>query len=341
MNRMRPQAVRKVLIGLCLTILALVLAGCQAVLGGNRLTQREAYGIMDTDVNIKAYGRKAPGAIDRAIDEMKRLDSLLSSFNPESDVALVNAQAGVRPVKVSSETYQVIERALYFAEISAGSFDPTIFPVTQLWGIGGPQARVPSPDEIRGALALVDYRKVRLDPTEGSVFLTEKGMALDLGAIAKGYAVDQMAAVIRSLGVTSFLINAGGNVYAGGAKPDKSPWRVAVTDPRNPAEFMGVMSAHDLAIVSSGDYERYFEEGGVRYHHILDPKTGYPSRTSKGTTVFLPSSTDADGLSTALFILGPEKSEDILSKFPEVGVAFVLPSGDIVTKGIVDNFEFK
>ncbi len=114
-----------------------------------------------------------------------------------------------------------------------------------------------------------------------------------------------------------------------------------VTDPGKPEDFIGIMKAEDIAMVSSGDYERYFEVNGVRYHHIIDPKTGHPSRSSKGTTVFLPSSTDADGLSTTLFVLGPDKSTDVLSKFPSVGVIFVLPNGDIVTKSIVDNFEFK
>ena len=123
-------------------------------------------------------------------------------------------------------------------------------------------------------------------------------------------------------------------------KPDTTPWNVAVTDPRNPEEFLGFVRAQDISIVSSGDYQRYFEEGGVRYHHIIDPKTGYPSRTCRGATVLLPSSTDADGLSTTLFILGPDAA-DVLSEIPGMGAIFVLPDGKITVKGLVDNFEFK
>jgi thiamine biosynthesis lipoprotein len=253
----------------------------------------------------------------------------------------VNRQAGVKPVKVSPETYEVIDRALYFAAISDGAFDPTIFPIMRLWGFGDPKQRVPSKAEIESALPLVDYRKVELNPREGTVFVKEKSMAVDLGAIAKGYAVDRMAAIMREVGVTSFLINAGGNVYAAGLKPDKTPWNVAVTDPRAPQDFLGIVKASDLSVVSSGDYERSFEEGGQRYHHIIDPKTGYPSRTSRGTAALLASSTDADGLSTTLFILGPDRSADVLSKFPGAGAIFVLPDGTIAKRGIVDNFEFK
>ncbi len=339
MIRMRGHV--RALVPVVAATLLLVFPGCQVLTGQGRLVQKEAYDIMDTDVNIKAYGRKAPVAIDRAIDEMRRLDRMLSSYDPDSEISRVNSQAGVKPVKVSPETFEVVDRVLYFASISDGAFDPTIFPVMRLWGFGDPQQRVPAGPEIERALALVDFRKVQMNPQDSTIFIEDRGMAVDLGAIAKGYAVDRMSAIMREEGVTSFLINAGGDVYACGLKPDKTPWNVAVTDPRNPQDFLGVMKAADVSIVSSGDYERFFEEGGVRYHHIIDPKTGYPSRTSRGTAVFLASSTDADGLSTTLFILGPDKSSDVLSKFPGVGAVFVLPDGTIVKKGIVDNFEFK
>lgn len=327
--------------GVLAASLALSSTGCQIMSGANRLTQREAYGIMDTEIVIKAYGRKASSGIDKALAEIARLDGMLSSFNPDSEVSEVNRQAGVKPVKVSPETLAVVDRALYFASISGGAFDPTIFPVMRLWGFGGPEYRVPSRAEIEQALALVDYRNVQLDKQESAVFLVQKGMAIDLGAIAKGYAVDCMAEVLRKEGVSSFLINAGGNVYAQGIKPDKTGWTVAVIDPRKPEDYLGIVKARDISIVSSGDYERFFEVNGVRYHHIMDPGTGYPSRTCRGTTVLLPSSTDADALSTALFILGPDRSDAVLSKFPRAGVIYVLPDGEIATKGIVDDFEFK
>jgi thiamine biosynthesis lipoprotein len=141
--------------------------------------------------------------------------------------------------------------------------------------------------------------------------------------------------------VESFLINAGGNVYAGGRKPDNTLWRVGVTDPKDTGDIIGVMPAEDMAIVSSGDYRRYFVVDNTVYHHIIDPRTGYPSDTSRGTTVFSPSSIDADALSTIMFILGPDDSEGILSQFDGIGVIFVRQDGSVVSKGLVDGFEFK
>lgn len=316
-------------------------SGCETVFGQRRPVEKEAYGIMDTDVTIKAYGRNASVAIDKAIDEMRRLHRMLSAYDEDSEVSLINGQAGLEPVKVSPAVFQIVERSLYFASISEGAFDPTVFPIMKLWGFGEPEPRVPAARDIEALLGLVDYRKVVLDKEASTVFLEEKGMAIDLGAIAKGFAVDVMAETMRKEGITSFLINAGGNVYASGRKPEKTPWTVAVTDPRDPQEFMGIMKATDISIVSSGDYQRFFEEAGQRYHHIIDPETGYPAGRSKGTTVFLESSRDADGLSTALFVLGPERSAQVLDKFPGVGAIFVLPDGKIRTMGIVDNFEFK
>ena len=247
------------------------------------------------------------------------------------------------PVKVSQDTLVVIERAIYFGQISDGVFDPTILPVAELWAAAQEEKQVPSPVEITKALELVDYEQVDINHDEGTVYLPEKGMGIDLGAIAKGYAVDKMAEILCSTGAERFLINAGGNVYAGGSKPDNTLWQIGVTDPRNPEDIIGVMPAENLAIVSSGDYRRFFTIDGVRYHHIIDPRTGYPAKASHGTTVFLPSSTDADALSTTLFILGPDESagEGILSKFAGIGVIFVSQDGNIVSKGLVDGFEFK
>ncbi len=311
------------------------------ILSGRRPVEKVAYGIMDTDVSIKAYGRNAASAIDAAIQEMRRLDALLSAFNPASEVFAVNRDAGQKPVEVSPDTLYVVERALYFANITGGAFDPTILPVMSLWGFGQETKRVPGPQEIRQALHLVDYTKVQVNPDDSTIYIAERGMAIDLGGIAKGYAVDKMVEVMGGMGVSSFLINAGGNVYAKGLKPDGSPWRVAVTDPREPEEFLGIIPAKDMAIVGSGDYQRFFVENGVRYHHVIDPKTGYPVKGIRGTAVFLPSSTDADGMSTSLFILGPEAGAQLVSKFEGAGAIYAMEDGNMVLQGLVDKFEFK
>ncbi len=323
--------------------LLFTLSACSLLSGKAKPVEEQVFGVMDTDISIKAYGPNAKEAIEKAIQEIRRLDALFNVYNPDSEIAKINNNAGEMPVKVSQDTLVVIERAIYFGQISDGVFDPTILPVAELWAAAQEEKQVPSPVEITKALELVDYEQVDINHDEGTVYLPEKGMGIDLGAIAKGYAVDKMAEILCSTGAERFLINAGGNVYAGGSKPDNTLWQIGVTDPRNPEDIIGVMPAENLAIVSSGDYRRFFTIDGVRYHHIIDPRTGYPAKASHGTTVFLPSSTDADALSTTLFILGPDESagEGILSKFAGIGVIFVSQDGSIVSKGLVDGFEFK
>ena len=332
-----------ILIPIALISIALVVAlsGCSLLSRKGQVVEKQAFDIMDTYVSVMAYGAKAEEAIEQAIAEMRRLDSLLSAYDPDSEVSAINRMAGEAPVKVSDDTLAVIQTALYFAEISGGVFDPTILPVSRLWAAAREQAQLPAREEVAAALELVDYRLVQLDPDAGTVFLPAKGMGLDLGAIAKGYAVEKMAEILRASGVESFLIDAGGNVYVGGRKPDNSLWRVGVTDPRNTADILGVMSAEDMAVVSSGDYRRYFVVDNTVYHHIIDPRTWYTSDTKRGTTVYSPSSAEADALSTITFILGPDDGEGILSQFDGIGVIFVRQDGSVVTKGLVDAFEFK
>ncbi len=332
---------KRILFRLVPAVLLFALSGCWLIGGTGEPVEKQVFDIMDTDVSVRAYGPNAEQAIEQAIDEIRRLDLLLSAYNPDSEVSAINQMAGEAPIKVSHDTLEVIARALYFAEISGGVFDPTILPVSRLWSAAREQKQVPSGEDIAAALELVDYTQVQIDMDEATVFLPKTGMGLDLGAIAKGYAVDKMAQILRDAGVESFLINAGGNVYAGSRKPDGSLWRVGVTDPRDPGDIIGVMAAEDMSVVSSGDYRRYFVADGIRYHHIIDPRTGYPASICRGTTVFIPSSTDADALSTIMFILGPDDGQAVLEHFPGAGVIYVTQDGSIVTEGLVDGFEFK
>ena len=324
-----------------LSLLPLFLGACSPFWAKDRPIEKQVFDVMDTDVSLKAFGPQAEKAIDAAIEEMKRLDLLLSAYHPHSEISLINKRAGDAPVKVSEDTLKVVDRSVYFARLSKGVFDPTILPVMKVWAHAQAKEWAPSQEDVAKALELVDYTHVKIDHDESTVFLSEKGMGLDLGAIAKGYAVDKMAEIFFASKVDSFLINAGGNVYAGRKKPDGTLWKIGITDPRSPEDLLGVMEGEYLSVVSSGDYRRYFEVDGKVYHHIIDPRTGYPSETSRGTTVFLPSSTDADALSTTLFILGPEAGEGILTQFAELGVIFVDQDGAISIKGLVEGFEFK
>jgi thiamine biosynthesis lipoprotein len=262
---------------------------------------------MDTLVTVTVYGPRAAERGRLALAEFERLDKLLSAFRTESEVGQVNAAAGREPVRVSRETVDLVALALRYAALSGGAFDPTVGPLVRLWAIGNGRSAPPAAGEVEKARELVDYRRVMLDQPGRRLYLPRRGMALDLGAVAKGYAAERAAGLLRQAGVKSALIDAGGNIAALGTRPDGRPWRVGLQHPRRPGEIFGVLAVADRAVVTSGDYERYFESGGRRYHHLLDPATGYPAGGVRSATVVAPSSTLADILSTAVFVLGPER----------------------------------
>jgi thiamine biosynthesis lipoprotein len=262
---------------------------------------------MDTLITVTVYGPDAVGRGRAALGEFRRVERLLSAFLAESEVGRVNAAAGRKPVRVSRETLDLVALSLKYAALSDGKFDPTVGPLVRLWGIGTGRTAPPAPAEVAAARRLVDYRRVVVDQAGSRLYLPQAGMALDLGGVAKGYAAQRAADLLRREGVRSALVDAGGNIVALGTRPDGRPWRVAVRHPRRPRAVLGILSVVDRAVVTSGDYERYFESGGRRYHHLLDPATGYPAAGFQSATVVGASSTLADIASTAVFVLGPGK----------------------------------
>lgn len=243
----------------------------------------------------------------------------------ESDLGRINRNAGREAVRVPEDLIAVLEKALYYAERSDGAFDPTVGPLVKLWGIGTEAARVPGEDEIRAALSLVNWRDVLINRNEGTVFLRKPGMALDLGAIAKGYAADEAAALIKKSGLRRGIIDLGGNIFALGERRGNRPWRIGVQDPgRERGGYLGVLLVQDKSIVTSGVYERYFEAEGRQYHHILSTQTGYPVDNGLlSVTIIADSSIDADGLSTAVFALGYATGRALVESLPAVEAIFV------------------
>ena len=301
-----------------------VLAAHRGAAGGKPLAYREL--LMDTGVDLQIYssGAREGEQVKKALfDEMKRLERLLSYRDSESEVAKINRAAGKKPVAVSPETVEVIREALAYGEISGGAFDPTIAPLLELWGFQEGDYRVPGPEELREAAGAVDYRLVEAEET--SVRLARPGMALDLGGIAKGYIVDRGLDLLKRRGISHALINAGGDVGILGPKADGSPWRVGVKHPRNETLLAVIPWDRRGAIVTSGDYERFFEKDGVRYHHILDSQTGAPAHALTSVTVVAPTAVQADALSTAIFVLGPERGLALVEELPGVEALLVDP----------------
>ncbi len=332
-----------VALGLVLTV---ALAVCWAV--GARLTGRGREAeisdiLMDTFIIVRATGPGAAGAAAEALDEFRRLDRMLNAYNDASEIAAINREAGDAAVKVSPETLDVVERAVQFASLSGGAFDPTILPLINCWGFSGGNPRVPDPGSLSAALALVDYKSVIIDRSNSTVRLARKGMGLDLGGIAKGYATDRAARILRARGITSAIIDAGGNVYALGHKPGagRPAWIVGIQDPRKTDSYLVRIGLVDETAVTSGDYQRFFISNGVRYHHILDPATGYPPGELIQTTIIGPSSTDADALSTAVFVLGETKGLELVRSLEGTGAFIVRADGSVAsTENIRSRLDF-
>jgi len=268
---------------------------------------------------------------------IREIEGRMSRFLPNSDISRVNAAAGFAPVQVQDDVFMVIQRALYIAELSGGAFDPSVGPLAALWDIMGANPHRPTKEEINAVLPLVNWRNVELDHQQRTVFLRLQGMALDLGAIAKGYAADQALAIIRAAGVERALVNLGGDVIAHGERPDGTPWRVGLQTPHEELQTaLGVIRGRDMTVMTSGMYERYFIYDEVLYHHLFSPFDGHPARTGLlSVTVVSDVSMDADALSTAIFVLGYERGRALVDSLEGVEAVFVFEDRRIrVTPGV-------
>ncbi|MCJ7806719.1 MAG: FAD:protein FMN transferase [Clostridia bacterium] len=298
---------------------------------------------MDTSVELRFTGGSSKDAVlirEDVVHEMERLEALFSRSIAGSDVSLINDSAGLRPVRVDSEVLYVTERAVIYAGLSEGAFDPTIAPLIDLWGFLGQNYRVPTAVERIKSLPLVDYTLIEVDEKQTTVYLQHQGMSLDLGGIAKGFIVDQALQVLMTAGVEHAFINAGGDIGLIGSKPDGSPWRIGVRHPRDEEKIIAVLPAIGGAVVTSGDYQRVFEEEGVSYHHILDPETGLPARELISVTIIAQTAIEADALSTAVFVLGSARGMALIEQLPGVEGILITPELKIlVSSGLVDIVE--
>lgn len=298
---------------------------------------------LDTLIKISAYGDGASEAIDAAFERIAEIDKRMNARTSDSEVTAINAAAGKNPVKVSADTFFVIKRGLYFSELSGGKFDITVGPLVNLWGIGTDKARVPERREIDEALKLINYRDVLIDENEKTVMLKRPGMAIDLGGIAKGYAADEVIRVLKERGIKSAVADLGGNVYVFGKKPNGQPWKIGIQDPfKQRGEIFATIEAEDKTLVTSGVYERFFEQGGKRYHHLLDTSTGYPVENGLvSVTIIGNTSIDADALSTTVFSMGLQRGMELVESLPDIEAIFVTKDREVYVSSGVESFNFK
>ncbi|OSB16459.1 thiamine biosynthesis protein ApbE [Clostridium sporogenes] len=319
--------------------LPLVFVGCDSK--SEEPVSRETY-LMGTIINIKAYGKNADKAVQASVDKISDIENKMSLNISTSEINKINKNAGIAPVKVSKNTFDVVKASLIYSEKTKGSFDITVEPLVSLWGIGTDKARIPSKDEISNALSLINYKDVVINEKESTIMLKRKGQAIDLGAIAKGYTADELKKVLLNYNVSSAFLNLGGNVYVLGNKPDKTPWKIGVQNPLEPrGDYLGIVSVSDKSVVTSGNYERFFERNGKRYHHIFDTKTGYPAEKGLiSVSIISNKSIDGDALSTSVYTLGLDEGKKLIESLKDVEAVFVTNDKKVyTTSGLKDTFK--
>lgn len=302
-------------------------------------TVKQAF-LLDTIVEVSAHGPKAEEAIVIAFKRIADIQDKMTSHGNDSEVLRINNAAGKKSVKVSQDTFYVIEKGLLYSEKTQGSFDITVGPLVKIWGIGTEDAKIPHKEQILKAIELVNFQDVKLDKKNTSVFLKKPEMALDLGGIAKGYAADETVRLLKGNGIKSALIDLGGNIYAIGHKPDGSKWKIGIQDPFKPrGNNLAILEISDKTIVTSGIYERFFEKNNKKYHHILDTSTGYPVENGLASvTIISNSSIDADAISTAVFAMGLKKGMAFIESLSVAEAIFVTNDCKVyVSSGIQNN----
>lgn len=315
-------------------------------------TIKETRMIMGTFAEVSVYAKdeKTAGqAVEGALDEMERMDRIMSNYKQDSELSQVNKNAARSPVPCQGVLLDVIEQSHYYSELSGGAFDITVSPAVALWGFFREKGHIPPDKEIEKVLPSVSYRNIVINKNAGTnklstVFFKNTQTQIDLGAIGKGYAVDKALGIVKKFGLDNACINLGGNIYVLGAPPGKSAWKIGIQHPRNKDEILGYLELRDEATATSGDYERFFEIKGKRYSHIISPFTGRPVGGTIATTIVAPTGTEVDALSTSLFVLGHEKGLELIKKIPNVHAMIIYEGKDgeimiAMTRGFSDKFK--
>ncbi|MBS2016005.1 MAG: FAD:protein FMN transferase [Deltaproteobacteria bacterium] len=275
--------------------------------------------------NPKVDAAKARAAFDAAIAEIKRIEAIMTTWRPDSEISKINAAAGKAPVEVGDETLAIVKASIHTSEISEGTFDITFQTLHGLWKFDEDRdPHPPAEKDVKERLAFLGWKNIKVDEAKKTVMLTKERTQISLGGIAKGYAVDKAAAVLEKAGLTSFFVQAGGDLYAKGRKPDGHEWQAGIRDPRGvDSKWFALIPLSDHAFSTAGDYERSYIVDGKRFHHIIDPRTGFPATACRSVTIWAPTALQADEIDDAVFILGPEKGMALVESLDGVGAVIV------------------
>jgi thiamine biosynthesis lipoprotein len=285
------------------------------------LAQRRTTKLMGSRFDITVVAKDEATAnhyIDKAVKEITRIENLISSWNPSSQTSKINSSAGVYPVKVDQELIDLIERSITISKITDGAFDISYASIDKLWKYDGSMNAMPSKEDIENSVAKIGYQNIVLDKKNQTVFLKLEGMKIGFGAIGKGYAADKVRSMLKAEGVESGIINASGDLTTWGTQPDGSDWKVGITNPLNKDNIFSWFSVVNAAVATSGNYEKYVTFNGLKYSHIIDPRTGYPATGILSVTIFAPSAELCDGLATSVFITGVETGLNMINQIKGV-----------------------
>ncbi|WP_438822104.1 FAD:protein FMN transferase [Flavobacterium anhuiense] len=276
--------------------------------------------------------------IDEVIAEITRIENLISDWKPTSQVSEVNQNAGIKPVKVDREVFELTKRAIKLSEITNGGFDISFAAMDRIWKFDGSITEMPSADAIKKSVEKVGYKNIILDSTESTIFLKLKGMKIGFGALGEGYATDKCRAMMIAKGVQAGIINGSGDMSTWGKQPNGKDWKIGITNPFKPEKILAAIPLKEGAVTTSGSYEKFVVFNGKRYSHIINPATGYPATGLCSVTVFGPNAETANGLSTSIMVLGQKEGLLLLQKFPDYSCVLITDKGKIVKS---KNFPYK
>lgn len=313
-------------------------------LGYGQVARKRAVMLMGSHFEITIVANEAAEAealIDTAIAEITRIENLISEWRAETQVSIVNKNAGIVPVKVDKELFDLTERGLYFSRITDGAFDISFAAMDRIWKFDGSMTQMPSPEAIKKSVQKVGYKNIILDKERSTIFLAKEGMKIGFGSIGKGYAADKTREYMIAKGVKAGIINASGDMNTWGTQPDGKNWTVAITNPMNKDKAFAVFPLKESAVVTSGSYEKFVMLEGKRYTHIINPKTGYPAAGLCSVTVLGPSAEMANGFSTSIMVLGKDVGLNLIEQFPMLSCVIVTDKGEVFASKNIDLKKYK
>ena len=309
-----------------------------------QVTQKRTLSMLGSPFEMIVEAKDIPeadGYIDMAVAEVTRLEHLISDWIPTTPISEVNRNAGIKPVKVPQEVFDLVQRSIKISELTSGAFDISYASMDKIWKFDGSMTRMPTPEEIKNSVSKVGYNNIILNAEKSTIFLKNTGMKLGLGGIGQGFIADKIKALLISKGVVAGIVNISGDINTWGKQLNGEEWKVGIKNPLNKDKIFATFPLLDSAVETSGSYEKYVTFNGIRYSHIIDTRTGYPASGVISVSVFAKSTEFADALATGVFVLGVDVGLDLINQLPGVGCIYVDDKGKIFTSKNIDLKKFE